>query len=155
MCQEQNKMGWSCSYFYRDERIRLTVYKVVRSAIMQIKSSLSLAKLHYRWARAIKYNLIIPPSRWLAEWFQIVLLNSTIGSHSANQRLGGLIGWTSTAMGTPSPSPHPRLFPLVWMGDSYLGIIFDSKWSRSSHLLPFMGRKNYNPKASMKNCRLN
>jgi len=50
-------------------------------------------------------------------------MNGTIERYSANQQLGGLIG-DEQATGTPGSSPHPRLFPQVWMGDSYLGIIF-------------------------------
>jgi len=124
MCQEQTETGRSCSCFCGDERAGLAVYRVARSAAMRMKTSLSVAKPRHRWVRALKYNPINQPSRWLAEWFAIVILSSTIRGHSANQWLGRLIGRTSTATGTPCSSPHPRLFPLVRMEKRYLGITF-------------------------------
>jgi len=97
MCQEWNKTGRSCNCFCRDERTGLDLSKVLRSIAKQVKSELSLAKKQYCWVRAPKYYTISPLSRWLAESFPIhvVLLNNAIGSHSANQRLGGLIWRTS------------------------------------------------------------
>jgi len=89
-----------------------------------MKTSLGVAKPQHHWIRALKYNPLSQPSRWLSEWFPKVLLSSTIGCHSANQRLGWLIGRTSTATDIPGATLYPRLFPLAWMGDSYLGIIF-------------------------------
>ena len=43
-------------------------------------------------ARRCTNRQISQPSRWVAEWLPIFLLSSTIGSHSANQRLAGVIG---------------------------------------------------------------
>jgi len=86
--EEQNKAGRSYSCFCRDERTGLVIYKAVWSAATQIKSGLSVTKLQYRYVPALKYNLNSPPSRWLAEWFPIVLFNRTIESHSVT-------GWTN------------------------------------------------------------
>ena len=74
--------------------------------------------------------------------------NSSIGSHAANQRLVGLDERTSAVTGTPRPSLH--LFPLVWMGDSYLGIIFDG----SAHIAYTVTRSVSRPLILWKQCPL-